>query len=86
MEQTGANTPISVGDAAALSGLDLNTARESLMTLASLTGGDLEVTYALLSSEWLYGHHRALLYRQMILVALTSDTLMGRDVSPLGDI
>lgn len=44
VEKLGPNTSISVGDAAALSGTDLNTARANLMILASLTGGDLEVT------------------------------------------
>ena len=44
VEKAGPNTPLSVGDAAALSGTDLNTARTNLMILATLTGGDLEVT------------------------------------------
>mmetsp|Transcript_10488 Transcript_10488/g.10121 ORF Transcript_10488/g.10121 Transcript_10488/m.10121 type:complete len:532 (-) Transcript_10488:200-1795(-) len=44
VEKIGPNVPISIGDAAAMSGLDLNTARSNLMTLATLTGGDLEVT------------------------------------------
>ena len=44
VESIGPNAPISVGDASALSGTDLNTARRNLMTLATLTGGDLEVT------------------------------------------
>ena len=44
VERIGPNVPISVGDASALSGTDLNTARVNLMTLATLTGGDLEVT------------------------------------------
>ena len=43
-EKIGPNVPISVADASALSGTDLNTARLNLMTLATLTGGDLEVT------------------------------------------
>lgn len=44
VEKIGPNVPISVADASALSGTDLNTARTNLMILASLTGGDLEVT------------------------------------------
>ena len=44
VERIGPNVPISVADASALSGTDLNTARLNLMTLATLTGGDLEVT------------------------------------------
>jgi hypothetical protein len=44
VEKIGPNVPISVADASALSGTDLNTARTNLMVLASLTGGDLEVT------------------------------------------
>ena len=44
VEKAGPNTPLSVGDAAALSGTDLNTARTNLMILSTLTGGDLEVT------------------------------------------
>ena len=38
------DVPLSVADVAAKAGLDLNVARTQLMTLASLTGGDLEVT------------------------------------------
>ena len=44
VEKIGPNVPISVADASAVSGTDLNTARTNLMILASLTGGDLEVT------------------------------------------
>ena len=38
------DVPLSVADVAAKAGLDLNAARTELMTLASLTGGDMEVT------------------------------------------
>lgn len=44
VEKLGPNVPISVADASALSGTDFNSARSNLMILASLTGGDLEVT------------------------------------------
>ena len=44
VERAGPNTPLSVGDAAAFSGTDLNAARKNLMILAALTGGNLEVT------------------------------------------
>lgn len=44
IEKLPANSPVSVGDAAALAGSDLVTARRGLMCLATLTGGELVVT------------------------------------------
>jgi hypothetical protein len=44
VENSPAKRRLSVSDAAALAGVDLIKARNGLMTLATLTGGDLEVT------------------------------------------